>query len=246
MSLSIIQDHHQKALLSLAKSEYQNYQDVRHFAERLSLRAGQVYEVLKHHGFIKQNETTEYRVMNAYFECEGNLKKITEQTGLTVWICAKTIEKCGYSPRWTSYRAYTESCNIGDWAEAEFNRLVPQSLNMNQRYQANHPVFDFVIGEKTIDVKASALRVSRTSLSYNFRYDPKNMPDFFCLFCIPQTSREMKEIKKYHVLLIPSAALPTNKTTFRMTGSKETMAESRIYWDFEVQPCALAAFLDEL
>lgn len=236
-------------LLSLAKHEYQDIHDVRRFADRLHIRPGIVYNTLKEHGFIRQNETTEYRVVNAYFEFGGNLKAIADTTKLPVWICAKTLEKFKYPTNWHQYKADSETANLGEWAENEFKRLVPQSLDMNRQYQPNNPIFDFFVGDKRIDVKCSGKRISRNSRSYNFRYDPAELPDYFCLFAIPQECADIEQgkVNEYHVFLFPSEILPSNKTSFRMTTDKyNPKATSRIYWDFEVQPAALSAILGAL
>lgn len=101
----------------------------------MNIRAGAVYVVLKAHNFIKHADTTEHRVMTAYFKHNGKLAAITEETGLTVWIVAKTIENLGYSPRRQEYRDsryITGSGRGGIGAEEQFKRLVPDAVDMNE------------------------------------------------------------------------------------------------------------------
>ncbi|MGQ0285808.1 riboflavin synthase subunit alpha [Pasteurellaceae bacterium 22721_9_1] len=229
----------EKALLKMAKEQYQNYADVAKFAETLNLRAGVVYLVLKHHGFIKQNETTQYRVLDAYYKYNGNLKAITEETGLTVWICARTLQELGLSPNWASYKNRAESTNKGDWAEEEFRRLVPGALDMNMQYQMNNPLFDFIVNDKTVDVKMSTVGKNKNSYQIRIRHTKDGeLPDFFCLFL-------MIDKDKYNILLIPKEILPDNQTQLNIV-SKGTPANSSMYWDFEVQPSALAAMLGDI
>ncbi|MFW9304104.1 riboflavin synthase subunit alpha, partial [Glaesserella parasuis] len=83
----------EQQLLKMAKEHYTSYADVAKFADALNLRAGIVYLTLKYHGFVKQTETTQYRVLDSYYRHNGDLKEITKDVGLTVWIVAKTLEQ---------------------------------------------------------------------------------------------------------------------------------------------------------
>lgn len=243
----IADNEKEQQLLQMAKDRYQSYQDIAMFAKALDLRPGIVYLTLKHHSFIKQNETTEYRVLDAYYRNNGNLKAITEEVKLNVWLCAKTIEKLGLPPNWASYKERADSGKVGDWAEEEFRRLVPGALDMNMQYQMNNPLFDFIVNGKTVDVKSSNLRVNRTSLQYSVRirnHSDSEMPDFFCLFLIKERNKEAKE-GNYHILLIPKEVLPSKNISISIV-PKNTEANSAMYWDFEVEPAALAAMLDDI
>lgn len=248
---TIADQEKEQQLLQMAKARYQDYKDVAIFANELGLRAGIVYLALKHHGFIKQNETTEYRVLDAYYKSNGNLREITEQTQLTVWICSQTLQKLGIAPNWASYKERGElgSYTQGGWAEEEFKRLVPSAVDMNMQYRMNNPRFDFIVNEKEIDVKFSTKRQTRgNNWQYVFRYNPDNLPDFFCLFCSLDKSEDNKAIPSgYRILLIPKEILPSNKKQLVITATEgNERAASAMYWDFEVQPAALSAMLGEL
>lgn len=238
----------ERELLQMAKAEYQSYEDVARFAKALNLRAGIVYLTLKHHNFIKQNETTQYRVLDAYYRNNGHLKAITEETGLTVWIVAKTLEQLGLSPNWASYRDRAESGNKGGVAEEEFRRLVPSAVDMNMNYKMNNPVFDFVINEKTIDVKSSSLVGKSSVQQYGMRIrshpEDENLPDFFCLFCLIDKTKPLTA-GNYHILLIPKEVLPANNERIAIA-AKGRQANSAMYWDFEVEPSALASILGDI
>lgn len=237
----------EKQLLKMAKEEYQSYADIAKFSERLNLRPGIVYLTLKHHNFIQQNETTQYRVLDAYYKSNGNLRGVTEITGLNVWICAKTLEQLGISPNWASYKDRAETGNLGDWAEEEFKKLVPTALDMNMQYQMNNPGFDFMVNGKTIDVKSSNIRKSRSSLQYAFRIRGENktdLPDFFCLFLIKEGCKEPKS-GNYNILLIPKEVLPEKNLSINIS-LKEGKGNSTMYWDFEVEPSVLHSILDEI
>ncbi|MEG9482800.1 riboflavin synthase subunit alpha [Mannheimia sp. HC-2023] len=239
----------EQALLKMAKAEYQSYADVAKFAEVLNLRAGVVYLTLKHHGFIKQNETTQYRVLDSYYKNNGNLRAITEDTGLTVWICSQTIKQLGLSPNWQSYRQSIGigGNGIGGAGENEFARLVPFAVDMNQDYQANNPIFDFVVNEKTIDVKTGALRINastRESGNYVFRLSNER-PDFYCFFVI-QNEEKGCIAGNYRILLIPAEVIPEGKTAVYISHAPEEDVKSSLYWDFEVEPAALATMLEHI
>ncbi|SUB28755.1 Uncharacterised protein [[Pasteurella] mairii] len=140
-----------EALLNWAKAHYRDYKDVIVGANTLDMPPGVVYSLLKQHDFIKKTDTTEYRVMMAYFKYNGRLCDIVKETGLTVWIVAKTIEALGYSPRWQEYRnsRYVSKVGVaGVGAEEKFKQLVPDAVDMNEEYRENNRDFDFIVHEK--------------------------------------------------------------------------------------------------
>lgn len=240
----------EQQLLKMAKEHYESYADVGKFAEVLDLKPGVVYLTLKHHSFIKQNETTQYRVLDAYYQHNGNLRAITETVGLSVWVVAKTLEQLGLSPDWSRYKAQAENSIKGDVAEAEFRRLVPSAIDMNRTYMRNNPVFDFVVNEKTVDVKLSTLTKSGRGSwqQYNFRArrtpEDTELPDFFCVFCAIDKDKPFQE-GNYYVLLIPKEVIPDNNMRVAIT-KKGGTANSAMYWDFEVPPTALASILGDI
>ncbi|TCP18100.1 hypothetical protein EV693_10365 [Nicoletella semolina] len=97
----------EQQLLKMAKEHYTGYEDVAKFAQALNLSAEVVYLTLKYHSFIIQNETTQYRVLDSYYRNNGNLKAMTIDTGLKVWIVSKTLEGLGLSPNWASYKNFS-------------------------------------------------------------------------------------------------------------------------------------------
>lgn len=246
----MVDEEKEKALLKMAKAQYQSYADVAKFAKALELRPGIVYLTLKHHSFIQQNETTQYRVLDAYYRNNGDLKAITAETGLTVWICATTLKQLGLSPNWVSYKEGNDVLNLGAWAEEEFKRLVPHALDMNMQYQMNNPVFDFMVEGKTIDVKASTLSIGPSN-GRSGQYRPRirgdkdnELADFYCLFLILDKEKPLTG-DNYSILLIPSEVFPKQTKQISIV-AKGRKAASATYWDFEVEPSALAAMLDSI
>lgn len=245
---NIIADKDKEAeLLKMAKARYQSYADVALFAKELNLRAGVVYLTLKHHGFIRQTETTQYRVLDSYYRNNGNLKVMTEETGLTVWICAKTIEQLGLSPNWAGYKSSLLSgCKSqGRSGEEEFARLVPEALDMNAEYKFSNEAFDFILNEKKIDVKTYNSFNNRGTKSYVLRLNHGEQPDFYCVFLIIDKEKGCVA-GNYHILLIPSVIIPDGKTSVHISPTKDSNRGSAFYWDFEVEPAALATILENL
>lgn len=72
----IQQQERETQILNWAKENYKDYHDIQICAEKLNIRAGAVYTVLKTHNFIKHADTTEHRVMSAYFKHNGRLAAI--------------------------------------------------------------------------------------------------------------------------------------------------------------------------
>lgn len=236
----------EQQLLKMAKEHYESYEDVAKFAKALNLRPGVVYLTLKYHNFIKQNETTQYRVLDSYYSNNGNMKGITIDTGLSVWVVANTLKQLGLSPNWATYKDRAESGKQGDWAEEEFRRLVPSAVDMNKYYQNNNAVFDFIVNEKTIDVKSTTLvRDEQYFLKIRRTADDEDLPDFFCVFCVKDRHKPLSEQGNYHVLLIPKEVLPSNRVKISFV-PKHRKANSTMYWDFEVEPATLSAFLENI
>lgn len=238
----------ERALLKLAKAEYECYQDVAKFAKMLNLKPGIVYLTLKRHNFIQQNETTQYRVLDSYYRNNGNLKAITIDVGLSVWLCAKTLEQLGLSPNWNSYRdSFTrQGVNAqGASGEEEFKRLVPYAVDMNGQYQANNPVFDFLVGETTVDVKTGKLRRHPRSNSgwYEFKILSQELPDFYAFFALKDSEKPLSA-GNYHLFLIPSAVIPERISSVRI--GEITERHRNPYWDFEIEPAALSVILEEV
>lgn len=246
---SVMADKEKEAqLLKMAKERYQNYNNVAEFAKELGLRPGIVYLTLKHHGFIAQNESTQYRVLDSYYRNNGNLKLITDDTGLSVWICAKTLESMELSANWNSYRETIAKNSIagqGADGEMEFKRLVPGAVDMNGQYQANNPAFDFLVGETTIDVKTGKLRTlpKRGGGWYEFKILSQELPDYYAFFALKDSKKPLTA-GNYHLFLIPSIVIPEGASSVRI--GEITERHRNHYWDFEIEPVALAAMLEDI
>lgn len=101
-----------------------------------------------------------------------------------------------------------------------------------------------MVNGKTVDVKSSKLRVeSRGRPHYGFRLRSskgEELPDFICLFCILDNDKPNQQ-GNYRILLLPKEVLPDGTNIHLST--PDSRAISAMYWDFEVQPAALAAML---
>lgn len=244
-------DAREQIILDWARQHYQNYKSIHHFPYSQydttpKITAGVIYLCLKKHSFIQQNETTEYRVMDAYFRFGGNLQYMCEELKLTVWIVAKTVERLGYSPRWHEYREsryVTRTCT-GATAEFKFKQLVPNAVDMNEDYKENNPVFDFVVNEKTIDVKEMTI-ITRSEMMkhYCFKFPKKDSDraDFYCLFLCRNKKHRMNG--EFDVLLLPKEVLPEGKGQMQISTSK-TAGSHKFFYQFQVDPDSLAYLLE--
>ncbi len=236
----------EKKIITWAKENYKSIDDIQIGAKELAIKAGEVYTVLKHHSFIKQNETTEYRVLDSYFKNHGNLQKIVDDTGLGVWIVAKTVENLGYSPRWHEFRQsryITKSQHLGIGAEKKFKELVPQAVDVNEDFRECNPYYDFVVNHKTVDVKDLAPTKRKAQKNHNtywFWRLPKNeQADFYCLFLCHDKDKRIDG--DFTILLIPKEVLPQATQTSISTSAEN---ESYKFWfQFEVDACALPYML---
>lgn len=240
----------EEKILAWAKTHYQTISDIKACADEIAVSAGKVYHTLKHHSFIKQNETTEYRVLSGYFKHNGRLADITKETGLSVWIVAKTIEKLGYSPKWQEYRhsRYATKTTIGIEAEAEFKKLVPEALDANEELRENMPSFDFIINEKTVDVKESALTETRGSNVWRFRIPAliADRADLYCFFLCYNREKRLKG--EYDIILVPKEVIPEctrNQSRYRnLNIVPDPKTENyQFYYQFKVEPEHLAYML---
>ena len=248
-------DPRERIILDWAKSNYKDYKSINNFpfhqyAVKPKITAGVVYLCLKKHSFIKQTESTEYRVMDAYFRFNGNLQYMCEDLGLTVWIVAKTVEKLGYSPRWHEYREsrYITRSTSGTTGEMKFKQLVPGAVDMNEDYRECNPIFDFVVNEKTVDVKeiTAITRRDNGQSFYDFKFPgcDEERADCYCLFLCHD--KQKRANGPFDLILIPKEALPQSKGQTQISTSKEANS-NKFFYQFQVDPNSLAYMLgDEL
>jgi|GEM_PF-795884 riboflavin synthase, alpha subunit len=244
-------DVREKIIIDWAKVHYKDIQSIHQFPYnqhklKSKITPGVVYLCLKKHSFIKQNETTEYRVMDSYFRFNGNLQWMCEELGLTVWVVAKTVEKLGYSPRWHQYREsrYVTRASSGTNAEEKFKQLVPDAIDMNEDYRENNPCFDFIVNGKTIDVKELTKITRKETLQsfYDFKLHKldEDRADYYCLFLCLDKDKRIRG--PFDIILIPKEALPNNKSQMKISTSK-TSNSHRFFYQFQVDPASLAHML---
>lgn len=249
ITMLVLDEDEQKQVTDWAKDNYQGVADIKRCADELSIKAGQVYYTLKKHSFIKQKETTEHRVLSAYYKHSGNLAKIAEETGLGVWIVAKTVESLGYSPRWHDYKKSRYSIRTADrglGAERKFKEFVPDAVDMNDDFRECNPLYDFVVNDYTVDVK-EATPITDNRYKNPLKYwqcrlsaDTGNRADFYCLFLC--YDREKRVEGDYVVLLIPKDALPDESKQMRISLNPKAPSH-QLWFQFQVEPIALPYML---
>lgn len=242
-----LSDDEQQAVIDWAKQHYRDVADIKRCGDELNIKPGQVYHLLKAHSFIPQKDTAEHRILAAYYRHNGDLKKITEDVGLGVWIVAKTVESFGYSPRWQDYknsRYAIKRGSLGLSAERKFKEFVPDAVDANEELRECNPVYDFVVGDYTVDVKeATPLEDKRTKGGSEYFLtrisNSDERADFYCLFlCYDKESRLEGD---YSVLLIPNEVIP-DVNRIQISLNPETQS-NQFYFQFEVEPIALPYML---
>lgn len=243
-----LSDDEQQAVIDWAKQHYSTVADIKRCADELKIKAGQVYYTLKKHSFVAQKDTTEHRVLAAYYRHNGDLKKIAEDTGLGVWIVAKTVESFGYSPRWHDYknsRYAIRRGSLGLSAERKFKEFVPDAVDANEELRECNPVYDFVVGDFTVDVKEATPITEKRAKSASEYWltrlsnDADEMADFYCLFLCYNKEKRLEG--DYSVLLIPKEVLPDVRR-IQISLNPETQS-NKFYFQFEVEPIALPYML---
>jgi hypothetical protein len=151
---------------------------------------------------------TKQSVIDAYKRI-GNIRGVCEETGCPpynayIWLRIEGMltidEKCSYG---------TAGAKLGGDAEKEFQRLVPKAMCANSNIRKCNPVFDFMLGNITIGVKASSPKMHEGRKYWKFetagclkgKKAKKSTPDFYCVFlCF---SRDRRIGGGYKLLLVP-------------------------------------------
>ena len=130
----------------------------------------------------------------------------------------------------------------------KFKQLVPGAVDMNEDYRECNPIFDFIVNEKTVDVKEITAITRRDSGQsfYDFKF-PKyddERADFYCLFLCHD--KQKRANGPFDLILIPKEALPQSKGQTQISTSKEANS-NKFFYQFQVDPNSLAYMLgDEL
>lgn len=116
----------------------------------------------------------------------------------------------------------SESVRRGAEAEKMFQEIVTKAVDANRIIKMNNPIFDFMYGDLTIDIKYSSLHEKKSQRFWEFR---PTKSDILVAFL---ESEQGTELKYPYILIIPHSLLRTKSTIHIAKGSK-------IFFDFVVQ-----------
>ncbi|MDR0478580.1 MAG: hypothetical protein LBH31_01985 [Burkholderiaceae bacterium] len=168
----------------------------------------------------------------------GNIRGVCEETGCPpynayIWLRKTGIltvnDRCSYG---------TSASKLGGDAEAEFQHLVPKSINANKYIDKNMPSFDFMVGKATIDVKYCGYRNDGKWI-FKTAANKYLAPDFYCAFLIIEKDKGIKG--PYHTLLIPHDLT----TGVGQVYIDSCAPEISRWWPFIIPAKELASVLDD-
>jgi len=177
---------------------------------------------------------TREQVIESYMRL-GNIGAVCSETGCPPYVAYKWLKIGKVLTAQEGTRYGTNGQKQGARAELEFQRLVPFAMSANRELQRNCPAFDFDINGTTVDVKFSSLCGGR--YRFNPASDKPMRPDWYCVFLSAPQSKEF-DPHTCRILVIPDALV---------CGLKNVMIQKDggCYWDFEIEPDALAEFFRE-
>lgn len=177
----------------------------------------------------------------AAYRLFGSVKEACKETGCPPYIAYIWLTKAGMLNSKDRIQYGGRSQREGASAEQEFQRLVPDAMDCNAHMALNNPGHDFMLGQIKVDVKFSAIGtrgnwhfdVQRNRPGMRNRKDA--LPDFFVVF-----ATEGKFIKDgYRLFLFPRDMVKSQRSV------RWTPEVPSCWFDFEVEPEALAAILHE-
>lgn len=133
------------------------------------------------------------------YEKHKNLKIAAAELGIPWQTLYVRLKREGVAVSGDKARYGNDKDRLAAWAEAEFQRLVPMAVNMNDaEWQAKH---DFEIAGVKVDVKSSMPRQLNKRFpgkSWSFSFKKQSMTcDFICCFCL----RDDRSLA--HLLVVP-------------------------------------------
>lgn len=107
-------------------------------------------------------------IVDLYLE-HGDFKTAVRLSGLPVHVAHLKLLKSGALQIQDKIRYGNKAAKLGGEAEALFQKLVPTAVDANRYFKKNHPVYDFMYGNLTIDVKYSSSRRQSSHVFWKVR-----------------------------------------------------------------------------
>jgi len=173
-------------------------------------------------------------VKKAYIQF-GSLKETCAETGCPPYIAYIWLQKAKILKTDDSIRYGSEASKLGALAEAEFKKLVPDALPVNEQLQQNYPSYDFDIYGITVDIKFRSAH-SRGNWTFKTAKGKPLAPDFYLCFCTKGKGLQ----DGYRCFLIPGGMVE-QLTHVQINPDKPTWA-----WDYEVDPQELSIIFKQM
>ncbi|MDO4720951.1 MAG: hypothetical protein Q4A78_09855 [Peptostreptococcaceae bacterium] len=156
---------------------------------------------------------TKKDIVDIYLET-GDFQEAVKKSGLPALIAHLKLLESGVLKIQDKIKYSSEAGKLGAMAEERFQELIPEAVDANKILKKNNPVFDFMYGNITIDVKFSSLhqRGKQAFWSANVR---SQTSDVLVLFL--ESAKGMK-LKNPLYLVIPSAFIRTKKIHISKNG----------------------------
>lgn len=173
-------------------------------------------------------------IVDIYLEC-GDFKTAVRKSGLPVHIAHMKLLKSGVLKIQDKIQYGSRSAKLGGLAEELFQKYVPDAVDANKYFRKNNPVYDFMYGNLTVDVKYSSVRKGRGDGGDYWDVKATGDQDFICAFLEHEKGAELSSPI---ILLIPMNFIDTNS-------KKHISRNGYLFKEFSVEPEELQPLLNQ-
>lgn len=145
-------------------------------------------------------------IVEIYLET-GDFQEAVKRSGLPTLIAHIKLLESGVMKIQDKIKYSSEAAKLGAMAEERFQELIPEAVDANRIIRNNHPIFDFMYGQLTINVKFSSLH-QRGNHKYWAAKVGKDVSDVLVIFL--ERGKGLK-LKNPMYLIIPSSFVTTEK-----------------------------------
>lgn len=149
-------------------------------------------------------------IVDLYLKHES-FKTAVRLSGLPVHVAHVKLLQSGALKIQDKIQCGSKAAALGGGAEELFHKLVPDAVDPNKYFQKNNPIYDFMFGNLTIDVKYSSLFKRKTGHSMNWQINTKGDQDFIVAFLERERGAEMDSP---YMLLLPMAFINVKKDLY--------------------------------
>lgn len=158
------------------------------------------------------------------YEQTHSFSEVMHHTAMPAYKVHIILAKAGVLRIQDKIKYGTKAQRLGGQAEKLFAQLVPGAVDVNEYYRRNNPVYDFMYGKMTIDVKYSSILNSKKADTWCISL--KGGQDITVAFLESQRKRGLENP---YVLIVPACFATVKKTT-------SICRNSPLFKDFTVTP----------